>query len=128
MSLERFRSAAENHDPDLLASAFAEDAVFRSPVGHTPHEGRAKCVEFVNRALGVFEDFEYLDECRSERSATLIFRTKIGGLEAQGLDYLTFNESGEVESLTVMLRPLNAVAEMRERMAAAIEAEAAAGG
>ncbi len=46
----------------------------------------------------------------------------MNGRVAEGCDFLTLNDAGEVAELKVMLRPLSAATAVSERMAAEFEA------
>jgi hypothetical protein len=124
-----FRRAVEAGDIDAMETALAPDVVFRSPVVFKPYEGRAATMGLLRLVMKVFEDFEYTDEVVSESSACLVFKTRVGDRELQGIDYLELDEQGLVSELTVLIRPLsglNAVAQAMGAQLAQAQAEAQA--
>jgi hypothetical protein len=105
-----------------MADALADDVVFRSPVVYKPYHGREATMQLLTFVVQVFEDFEYIDELRGERSLCLVFRARAGERELQGIDHLRLDEQGKVSELTVMIRPLSGLTAVAEAMRAKLEA------
>jgi len=119
-----FGTAVAAGDIDAALALLAEDVVFRSPVVHTPYQGRDAVATILHAVSKVFEDFRYVDEIGAQDAAShvLVFRTRVGDREIDGIDLLHTGADGLVDELTVMVRPLSgalALAEvMRARLAA----------
>jgi hypothetical protein len=122
MLSDRFRAAVEQgniHDaPDL----FHERATFRSPVVFKPYEGRdqvLKVLQAAERVLGLSGSFHYVHQLEDERDrvAVLEFATDVDGKQVEGIDKLTFDETGLITELKVMLRPASALQVVGARMA-----------
>ena len=111
------RIALENL-PDELSGILAEDAVFESPVVHTPQAGKAIVEKYLRGALKVLntEHFRYGDEWYSERSAVLEFFSEIDGIRINGVDLIHWNEAGLITHFKVMVRPLKAINILHQRM------------
>ena len=110
-------------DPAALASIMREDAVFHSPVVHTPQEGRPIVVAYLSAAgktLGN-DSFTYLREVVDGDTAVLEFQTEMDGIHVNGIDMITFDEDGFIKDFKVMVRPLKAVNKVWEQMAAQLE-------
>lgn len=123
---DAFRAAVEADDLTAMAACFTEDATFHSPAVFEPYAGRAAVLTVLGAVTQVFEDLRYTGAFTGDDGRELLeFRTRVGGLQVQGVDVLTFDEDGRVVDLTVLLRPLRAleatVAAMGERLAAAAE-------
>lgn len=121
MLSDRFRAAVERGAVDDTAELFTEDAVFRSPVLFKPYEGRDQ-VEKVLRAAGrVFGsgDFRYLHQLEDpdDRVAILEFATTVDGKLVEGIDKLTYDDSGMITELKVMIRPASALQVVGAKMA-----------
>lgn len=118
-----FRAAVEARDADAVVALLADDVVFRSPVVHTPYQGRETVGHLLRTVLTVFEDFTYTHDLGEDGPGqhALVFRARVGDRELEGLDLLTTAEDGAITELVVMVRPLSgalALAEaMRERLA-----------
>ena len=122
--LERWHEVIEDgSDPAALASIMREDAVFHSPVVHTPQEGRPIVVAYLSAAgktLGN-DSFRYLREVVDGDTAVLEFATEMDGIHVNGIDMITFDEEGLIADFKVMVRPLKAVNKVWEMMAAQLE-------
>ncbi|MCG8590881.1 MAG: nuclear transport factor 2 family protein [Proteobacteria bacterium] len=126
-----FRRAVEAHDLEAATRTLAEDAVLHSPVSFKPFEGRAAIRQLLGILLEVFEDFRYTDELVAEDGTrALVFRTRVGEREVEGIDLLRFDEAGAIRDFTVLVRPRSAVeallAAVGARLAAAASGEARA--
>ncbi|OLF05773.1 hypothetical protein BLA60_35295 [Actinophytocola xinjiangensis] len=117
MSHTAFRTAVERHDLKLIRASLAHDVVVHSPVTARPFQGRDVVTELVWAARAGVLGFEYTDEILADGMAGLIFRGRIKGRPAEGMDLVRFNRSGLVADLTVMIRPLFAASAFNEVMA-----------
>ena len=117
--IARWKQVAKAQDAEGLAEMLAPDAVFHSPVVHTPQRGRAVTHKYLTAAFHVLfnETFRYVGEWRAERSATLEFLTTIEGVEINGVDIIAWDESGQIADFKVMIRPLKAINLLQRLMA-----------
>jgi hypothetical protein len=110
-----FRSAIEAHNLEDMVAAFAPDAVLHSPVSFKPFEGREAIARLLGILLEVFEDFHYTDQLEApDGTLGLVFRTRIGTRDVEGLDLLRFDDHAMIRELTVMVRPRSAVEALLE--------------
>lgn len=109
--IDRWHSVVRTRDRAALAEMIAEGAVFESPVVHTPQQGKAVTVKYLESALEVLnnETFRYLGEWRAERSAVLEFACEIEGITINGVDMIWWDEAGRIVRFKVMIRPLKAI-------------------
>ncbi len=117
------RVASNGSKTDELISIMHEDAVFHSPVVHTPQKGQAIVVAYLSAAgqtLGN-QSFRYVREVVGENTAVLEFTTEMDGIHVNGIDMITFDEVGLITDFKVMVRPLKAVNKVWEMMAAQLE-------
>jgi hypothetical protein len=119
-----FRAAVEARDAEAAAAVLDDDVVFSSPIVFKPYAGKDAAAAVIGAALGVFEDFAYEAELASEdgRNHALMFHARVDRKEIQGCDFLRHGEDGQVDQLTVMVRPLSAALALRDRMAAQLAA------
>ena len=113
-------------DPQALKDQLAEDAVFHSPVVHTPQEGRDKVFSYLHAASHVLggDDFRYLREIVDGDQAMLEFATELDGIQINGVDIIRWNDEGKISDFKVMVRPLKAINKVWEKMAAMLAAQA----
>jgi hypothetical protein len=106
-----------------LDALLAEEAVFYSPVVHTPQVGRAITKKYLAAAFHVLfnESFRYVRELTSDRDAVLEFELELDGISVNGVDMIKWNEEGEITEFKVMLRPLKAVNLIHQKMAAMLQ-------
>lgn len=111
------------NDPAALAAIIHDDAVFYSPVVHTPQRGRALVVAYLaaaGQALGN-ASFRYVRELVDGDSALLEFETEMDGVFVNGIDLIRFDADGMIIEFKVMVRPLKAVNKVWEQMAAQLQ-------
>jgi predicted SnoaL-like aldol condensation-catalyzing enzyme len=111
-------------DPAVLAAMLADDAVFHSPVVHTPQAGKAKVMAYLGAASGVFGNgtFEYVREIVDGDNVMLEFTCEMDGIQVNGIDLIRFNADGKIQDFKVMVRPLKAINKVWDLMAAQLEA------
>lgn len=121
--VRKWHTVAASHDPAGLDDLLAEDAVFHSPVVHTPQRGKALVTMYLSAAMSVFSDsdFRYVREVVGPRDAVLEFTATLDGIHINGIDMFHWNEDGRVDDFKVMIRPLKAVNLLHRMMAAMLE-------
>lgn len=123
--IETWHRLVESVDPSGLDELLADDAVFFSPVVHTPQRGKALAKGYLAAAFQVFfnSSFRYVREIIGPFDAMLEFETEIDGILVNGVDIIKWNESGRIVEFKVMLRPLKAIGLVHERMGAMLAAK-----
>ena len=124
--IDRLHGLVSNRDPAGLDELLAEDAVFVSPIVHTPQRGKAITKAYLQAAFDVLvgPEFRYVREIIGPTDAMLEFETEIDGIVVNGVDIITWNEEGEIVEFKVMVRPLKAINVLHERMARMLESAA----
>jgi ketosteroid isomerase-like protein len=123
-AITRWHRILAQRDPRELQSWLDEDAVFFSPVVHTPQRGKALVALYLSAAFQVlFNDtFHYVREIIGPNDAVLEFEVVIDGTSINGVDLIRWNEAGKVVEFKVMIRPLKAINLVHERMASMLQA------
>ncbi|MBY0621539.1 nuclear transport factor 2 family protein [Sphingomonas ursincola] len=105
-------------DPEKLKAMLADDAVFHSPVVHTPQEGKAKVFAYLHAASHVLgnDSFHYVREIVDGDTAVLEFALVLDGIAVNGVDMVRWNAEGKIEDFKVMVRPLKAINKVWEKM------------
>lgn len=122
--IDAWHALVRAQDPAGLDALLDDDAVFVSPVVHTPQRGRALTKAYLSAAFHVFfnPSFRYVREIRGPADAMLEFETTIDGIVVNGVDIIKWNAAGRIVEFKVMVRPLKAMQIVHERMAALLAA------
>jgi hypothetical protein len=111
-ALDGWYAYMKSHDPKALWDLLHPDAVFESPVVHTPQRGREITYKYLAGAEKVLggPGFKYVGEWLSGKGAVLEFEREIGGITINGVDIITFSDDGSlITHFKVMVRPLKAI-------------------
>jgi hypothetical protein len=124
-NIDQWHDMMKRNDMSQLADILAEDAVFHSPVVHTPQKGREKVALYLTSANQVFADtgFEYIREIVDAENAMLEFRCEIDGIQINGIDIIHWNDHGLIDDFKVMVRPLKAMNILWKKMGDMLEAQ-----
>jgi SnoaL-like domain len=120
--VEAWHELVRTKDPKGFDSLLADDAVFHSPVVHTPQVGKAITQLYLTAALQVFVNpsFRYVREIIGTRDAALEFQVEIDGVSVNGVDLIGWNDAGKISTFKVMIRPLKAINLIHQKMAALV--------
>jgi hypothetical protein len=126
--IETWHRIVEKRDVQGLEALLAEDAVFHSPVVHTPQVGKAITKKYLAAAFQVFfnDSFRYVREVQGDRDAVLEFEVKLDAITVNGVDMIKWNDAGKITDFKVMLRPLKAVNLIHQKMADMLQAQSSA--
>lgn len=110
-TIDAWHQIIERRNPSGLDDVLAEDAVFHSPVVHTPQRGKALTKLYLAAAMMVLggSDFEYVREVVGESDAILEFTCELDGIHINGVDMIHWDADGKIDDFKVMIRPLKAV-------------------
>ncbi|MDO9346942.1 nuclear transport factor 2 family protein [Pseudomonas pergaminensis] len=117
-TLQRWHAMLADRNLNALPELLAPDAVFRSPMAHTPYPGAPVVSMILNTVIKVFEDFTYHRELASGdgHSVVLEFSARVGDKQLKGIDLIRFNEQGQIIEFEVMVRPLSGLQALGEEM------------
>ena len=117
---------ALSSDENAISALLHEDAVFESPVVHTPQRGKPITVKYLASAGKVFSNtgFHYVGEWEGKNSLILEFNAEINGIKIDGIDMITWNDDGLITNFKVMVRPLKAMNMLHQKMGEILAAAA----
>ncbi len=119
--LAEWHRLVEARDLLALEKILAEDVTMGAPPYWDRLEGRPIVHHLLGLIIRTIEDFtyhrEWHDDSRGRGEIALEFRGHVGELDLQGIDLITLNQRGEVQNLDVMIRPMNALAALRDVIA-----------
>jgi hypothetical protein len=110
-AIDTWHRLIEQKDAAGLDDILAEDAVFHSPVVHTPQRGKQLTKLYLSAAIMVLggSSFTYVREVIGDSDAVLEFTAEINGIHINGVDMVHWNADGKIDDFKVMIRPLKAV-------------------
>jgi len=117
------RAIAAGYPEDALMELVAPDAVYHSPVMHTPEHGREKVVLYLVSCGRVFGQagFRYIRELVDGMEACLEFEADLDGTPVNGIDLIQFDIEGRIVDFKVMVRPMEAITALWDRMTVELE-------
>jgi hypothetical protein len=113
----------QDRDVKGLDALLSDHVVFHSPSVYTPQRGKQVATQYLAAALRAFfnESFRYVREVTSGRDAILEFQVEIDGDSVNGVDMLTWDETGKIVDFKVMIRPLKGIKLVHQKIAAMLE-------
>ena len=122
-ALDSWHQIIRNGDASALDTLIADDAVFHSPVVHTPQVGKAIVVKYLTAAANVLldESFKYLREMVDERQAMLEFQVTLDDIVINGVDHIRWNDNNQIIEFKVWGRPLKGMQKLHQAMAKQLE-------
>lgn len=110
-TIDAWHRLIEERNTAALDDILADDAVFHSPVVHTPQKGKQLTKLYLSAAMMVLgsSSFNYVREVVGLSDAVLEFTAEVDGLHINGVDMIHWNADGKIDDFKVMVRPLKAV-------------------
>ena len=123
---KKWHAVALSSDENAISALLHEDAVFESPVVHTPQRGKPITVKYLASAGKVFSNtgFHYVGEWEGKNSLILEFQTVIDGIAINGIDMISCDDDGLITHFKVMVRPLKAMNMLHQKMGEILAAAA----
>jgi len=119
--LAKWHVLVEGRDLVALERILARDVSMGAPPYWDKLAGRPVVHHLLGLIIHTIEDFtyhrEWHDDARGQGEIALEFRGHVGELQLQGIDLITLNDRGELQNLDVMIRPMNALAALRDIIA-----------
>ncbi|WP_374972635.1 nuclear transport factor 2 family protein [Spongiibacter marinus] len=123
-TIKNWHQLLSRRDTTGLENLLADDAVFHSPIVHTPQRGKDVTALYLSAAFQVLvnDSFHYVREVEGANDAVLEFAVVIDGVQVNGVDMIHWNAEGKITDFKVMLRPLKAINLIHQKMAEMLEA------
>ena len=119
-TIERLQEVVAKGDDSLISELLAEDVRFMPPTYYSTWTGRAPVAAVLGHVGQVFSDFSYRRIMGEEKDWALEFQCKVGDLDAVGVDLITLNDDGLVQTFEVVMRPYKTIGALREAMMARV--------
>jgi hypothetical protein len=115
--LTEWHRVVRERDVPALAALLAPDVEVGAPPYWEPFRGAALAQHLLGLILETVEGFTYHREWCDGAELALEFRGRVGALELQGIDLISLDAAGRIRRLDVLMRPVNAVNALIEKIA-----------
>lgn len=119
-TITRMQDVIAKGDDTKIAGLLAEDVQFLPPTYFATWTGREPVAAVLGHVGQVFSDFRYRRIMGSGSDWAMEFQCKIGDLDAVGVDLITLNDEGLIQTFEVVMRPHKSVGALREAMNARV--------
>jgi thymidine kinase len=121
--LKKWHKGLVSNDPKLLDEILDESCIFTSPIVFKPIEGKEMSKLYLMGAGQTFDmdRFKYVRELVDGLDSVLEFETYIGDISVNGVDIIRWNDEGKIVDFKVMIRPLQAIGALQEKMSQALK-------
>ena len=115
--LDEWHRIVRERDVPALAALLAPDVEVGAPPYWDPFRGAPLAQHLLGLILETIEGFTYHREWQDGGELALEFRGRVGALELQGIDLISLDAGGRIRRLDVLMRPVNSVNALIERIA-----------
>ena len=117
-TIERFFTAIKSNNVNELKSILDQNVVFKPPTYWKQWQGKEVVARILTHVGSVFKNLKYKRVLSNSSDYFLEFSCNIGQMDATGVDMITLNDRGLIESFEVVMRPYKSVGELRKLMTA----------
>jgi hypothetical protein len=117
MVIKNWHNFVATKDVSILDNLISVDAVFYSPVVHTPQKGDKITKTYLKAASEVLfnDSFKYINEIHQDKTAICEFECELENIYINGIDIISW-ENNKIISFKVMVRPLKGILLLKEKM------------
>ena len=122
MVIEKWHKYVRTKDISILDNLISENAIFYSPVVHTPQKGAKITKIYLKAASEVLFDnsFKYINEIQDNYQAICEFECKLDDIYVNGIDIISW-KNNKITNFKVMVRPLKGILLLKDKMARILE-------
>lgn len=123
-TITRMQDVVAKGQEEHILPLLAQDVTFMPPTYWKTWQGREAVAAVLGHVGRVFQDFDYRRVMGDGSDWALEFECKIGDLDAVGVDLITLNAGGLIQTFEVVMRPYKSIGALREAMNAAVQTDA----
>lgn len=123
-TIARLKDAVAQKSEPILHEILAENVKFSPPTYWATWTGREPVAAVLGHVIEVFSDFQYRRILGDDKDWALEFQCKVGEFDAVGVDLITLDEDGLIETFEVVMRPHKTVGALRDAMNARVMTDA----
>jgi SnoaL-like domain len=114
--VDAFTAAMARKNLDVMLTHMADDIVLKTPLAGEPFRGKAAVRPVVEALFTVVDSFDFQEIMQGPRHVASFFKVMSGSIELDGVDYWRLNEAGLIKEMTVLWRPLPAIAAVQAKL------------
>lgn len=119
-SLSGLLEGMHARDVEQVGKHVADDITLKSPIFEEPFVGREQALGVLTHLLSVVDEFETVGVLQGDGRFAVLLNLKAGTTAVEGVDIVTVNHDGKVDSMTIQWRPLDAIVAVQNQLAPAI--------
>ena len=121
--ISKWHDVVNLRDYNTLTEILDDQVIFYSPVVYTPQRGKDITLKYLMAASEVFNasNFKYHKEVIHKQHACLEFTLTIEDTDINGIDLISWNDSGLITEFKVFIRPLQGVNVIHKMMGNMLE-------
>ena len=121
--ISKWHDVVNLRDYNTLTEILDDQVIFYSPVVYTPQRGKDITLKYLMAASEVFNasNFKYHKEVIHKKHACLEFTLTIEDTDINGIDLISWNDSGLITEFKVFIRPLQGVNIIHKMMGSMLE-------
>jgi hypothetical protein len=112
-----FLDGMHRKDPTTLAQHLSREVVLFSPFIEAPFKGRDAVLKVLGVLLSAVDEFESTAIIADQARAAIMLRIRVGDTEVTGVDDMTIDGSGLIDSMSIQWRPLANIVKIQQRLA-----------
>lgn len=120
-TIAEMKEVVASGDDSRIIGLLAPDVTFLPPTYWASWTGAEPVAAVLGHVGQVFSDFKYRRVMGEGKDWALEFQCKVGEFDAVGVDLITLNDAGLIETFEVVMRPLKTVSALRDAMMARIK-------
>ncbi len=114
--LHAFMAAMQRKDLNAMLTHMADDVILKTPLHVEPFKGKAAIRPVVEGLLEVVDKFDFKEMMHGPEHVSQYFGVTVGSIELDGMDYWRVNDTGLIQEMTVLWRPLPAAVAVQEKL------------
>lgn len=123
-TITKMQEVVAKGDESLIHELLAEDVSFMPPTYYKTWTGREPVAAVLGHVGQVFSEFRYRRVMGDGKDWALEFQCKVGDFDAVGVDLITLNDDGLIQTFEVVMRPYKTIGALRDAMNARVMTDA----
>lgn len=111
-----FTAAMARKDLEAMLTHMTDDIVLNTPLVAEPVKGKAAIRPVVTALLAVVDKFDFRETLQGPEHVSEFFKITLGSLKLDAMDFWRLNKDGLIQEMTVLWRPLPAIAAVQQKL------------